>query len=174
MARGAANPERLGLTTGRAHLAGHGDNDYLGWLSLEQTLDYYYKGAGVGNWPIWEALSLRDTGIHIGTSTRNTAGNQVITGVGFTSSVIIFLATDDTGANMNWSVGVDNSTIHAVLLQGTNGTVITINAGYSIYIDRGGGNSLTADVDAIGADGFTLAWVLFGACVVDFIYLCLP
>ncbi len=172
--RRAVNIERLGRVASSAVLRSSIVADYPNWTTLEGILNSYAKGTGAGSFPLFSALALRDTGIHIGTGTRNAAGDQVIAGVGFESSVIIFLATDNTGANMNWSIGFDNGTIHRVLFQGTNGTVITINSSYSMYIDRGGGNRLMADISVIGADGFTLTWVLFGACAVDFIYLCLP
>lgn len=138
------------------------------------VLNAYYKGQGGSNFSIFEPLALRDTGIHIGNDTRNAAGAQVITGVGFESSAVIFLATDNVGSNLNWSVGVDGTALHGVLYQGVGGTISDINTGYSIYIDRGGGNSLIGEIDAVGANDFTLGWVLAGACVVDFIYLCLP
>ncbi len=117
---------------------------------------------------------LRDTGIHIGNDTRNASGNQVITGVGFLPSVIIFLAVDDTGANMNWSAGFNYASGASCINARSGGTVIQVSTTRSMYIYRGAGNRIDAFVSAFGADGFTLDWALTGACVVDFVYLALP
>ena len=60
-------------------------------------------------------LVLGKSGVHIGSNTRSTDGDQVITGVGFKPSVIIFLAVDSTGINKNWSVGFNNKSIAACI-----------------------------------------------------------
>jgi len=64
----------------------------LGLTALHGTLNKYFKGQNIGLNSIFERLALRDTGIHIGRGTRNIGGDQVIAGVGFESSIIIFLA----------------------------------------------------------------------------------
>ena len=139
------------------------------------VLDTYLKAQGVGVVPIYEKLALRDTGIHIGNGgTRSTDGNQVITGVGFQPSVIIFFAGDTTESFINFSVGFDNGTVHMALNIFSDAASQRINTAQSIDIDNGGGNRIKGYVSAIGADGFTITWNVLGTRSVNFIYLCLP
>lgn len=113
-------------------------------------------------------------GVHIDNELRNAGGNQVIAGVGFESSVVMFIARDDNGMDMNYSWGFDNGTLHCCIAQvGDAGASVTENT-MSIKIDRGGGNSITGVITAIGANGFTIFWTLSGNCVANFIYLCRP
>ncbi len=134
----------------------------------------FLRAAGAGASPAWAKLALSDTGIHIGNNTRDAAGAQVITGVGFESSVIIFLCADDVPTNMNFSVGFSNLTTNRCLSFYNDGTESIISVGPCCYIERAGANFLSGAVSAIGADGFTITWSETGACVLDFIYLCLP
>lgn len=150
--RGVADPERLAAA----------------------AVDLYFKAQGAGATPIYEALALRDTGIHVDNDTRNTGGNQVITGVGFQSSLIIFLAVGSPSTDRNWVVGFDNITFHACLQHHTDGTRVTITTSKSIIIYKAGANQLQGQVTVIGADGFTINWSLTGAITCNFIYLCLP
>jgi len=138
------------------------------------ALDTVLKGQGAGEKPIFEKPALRDTGIHIGSDTRNAAGDQVIAGVPFESSVVIFLAVDDTGANLNWSIGFDDGINAMCINQNTGGTSVNRSISDSMWIDRGDVNLLRSAISAISATGFTITWTIAGACVVDFTYLCLP
>lgn len=123
---------------------------------------------------IFPNLLLGARGVKIGSDTRSTAGNQVITGVDFKSSVIIFLAVDHTFANQNWSVGFDNGTIHKCIRNLSNDTETDLQSANSISIARDGGNLLIGYISALGSDGFTITWELTGACQVDFMYLAFP
>lgn len=142
--------------------------------SIIDALGTYFKGQGAGNYSIFEALALRDTGIHIGNDTRAAAGDQVITGVGFQPSVVIFSAADDVVGNQNWSIGFDDGTIHMILYCYENDTKVSVDVNESIGIVRDGGNFIMGLISAIGGDGFTITWSLTGVCTTDFIYLCLP
>lgn len=138
------------------------------------ALDTYFKGQGAGVLPIYEKMHLKDTGVKIGNSTRNIAGDQVIAGVGFQPSIVIFLAVDDLNANGNASWGFDDGSTPIVLEMVGNGANIYLRLNFSIYIKRVGANSLTASISALSADGFTITWSLTGACVVNYAYLALP
>ena len=120
------------------------------------------------------SIALSKTGIKIGNSTRNASGDQIIAGVGFRSSAIIFIAIDNTGANLNWSAGFDDGTVAMCIYQNQTGAGISLATAQSMWIFRNAGASLESVVSVLGADGFTLTWTISGTCQVDFIYLCLP
>ncbi len=172
--RGAVNLQRLATVTAGRQLESQGGGLVPAYNWLDGALNSYLKGAGAGLAYNFAPLALRDTGVFIGSSMRNSAGNQVIAGIGFESSIIIFLATDTTIGNLNWSVGVDQDTAKGCMYQFDNGVSIGISTTYGLFIRRGAVNSLVGQITTIGADGFTLNWTLAGACAVDFIYLCLP
>lgn len=134
----------------------------------------YLKGQGAGSPSIFQKLALGDTGIKIGSSNRSTAGDQVIAGVGFRPSIVVFLACDATANLKNRSWGFDDGVNPRSMLVSNDGTNNDLSASYSIYIDRAGANTLTGLISALGADGFTITWALTGTCGLEFIYLCLP
>ena len=112
--------------------------------------------------------------VKIGSNTRDAAGDQVITGVGFQSSVVLFLSVDAVGANQNWSIGFDNGIISHNIARQFDGTTVEQNSPYSLFVARGIGNKILGRISNIDSDNFTITWDLSGACVVDFVYLCLP
>jgi hypothetical protein len=138
------------------------------------ALGTYLKGQGVGNLPAYLKLALRDTGVKRGNSNRSTAGDQVITGVGFEPSVIIFLAVDMSGTNINLSWGFDTGTSKGGTAIRYDGTQNYLMIGSSIYIARDAGNYLFGYVTALSSDGFTIRWTLNGVVGLNFQYLCLP
>ncbi len=146
----------------------------LGNTLLVGVLDTYLKGQGGATPAIFQALALRDTGTFMGDSSVNAGGDEVIVGVGFQPSIVFFFAIDQTVVNMNYSWGADNGVIAMCVTQQSNATVSGRRVDKSIFISRGGGNDLRAEISAIGADGFTITWTLAGACAVDYIYICLP
>ncbi len=172
--RGAAQPQRLAAGVFGIGYRSGGIGALVGQLQLAGAMNTYLKGTGLGANPNYRVLALRDTGIHIGTNTRNVAGNQVITGVGFESSVIIFVAVDSVTSNQNWSIGFDNEAVHQSTYRAYNGTAITSNTTNSLTIVRDISNMLLGLLSAIGADGFTITWTLTGACSLKYMYLCLP
>ncbi len=143
-------------------------------LDLSNALNFYMKGAGVAVNPTFAPLALRDTGIHIANFGQSAAGNQVITGVGFTASVIIFLAVDTITGDVDMSWGFDNGTIHMCQFQHTNGTEVSVNTTRSINIYLSASHHIEGYVSAIGADGFTITWTLTGTRGASIVYLCLP
>lgn len=150
--RGAADPQRLA--------AG--------------ALDAYLKSQGAGVLPIYEKMKLNDTGIHIDNFARSTAGDLVITGVGFQPSVVFFLCADGTISNMNASIGFDNMSDHMCLTIRSNHTQIGTNVNDSIQVYRSGANALAGEISAMGADGFTITFTLWGTCDLTGLYLALP
>lgn len=113
-------------------------------------------------------------GIHIGNNTRAAAGNQVITGVGFEPSVIIFLASEGDTPSNRGSVGYDDGTNRGVLLITTLAGFTIMQTTQSVWIIIDITNSLKGLVSAKGSDGFTITWVIDGTCDIDFSYLCFP
>ena len=112
--------------------------------------------------------------IKIGNSSRSTGGDEIITGVGFKPSLIMFMAKDTTSANQNWSIGLDTLTEQCEMSRTTNGTLILQSVSRSIFIQRDGPNNLSGVVSAIGSDGFTITWTLGGTLPLSYVYLCLP
>lgn len=150
--RGAADPGRL--AAGAANL--------------------FLKAQGAGVIPVYEGIALSDTGIHIGDNTRAASGAQVITGVGFHSSVIIMLAKDTFAAASNLSWGWSDGTTDMCVYLSVDGASGGLNTTNIVYIDEGGGDIITGTISAIGGDGFTITWTVGGACAALFTYLCLP
>lgn len=137
-------------------------------------LDTYFKGQGAGELPIYEKLALRDTGVKIGNNTRDTAGAQVITGVGFQPSVVIFVATDSEMSNINISIGFDTQSQHGVIRIYRDATLVGSLSTASISIERGLSDSIRGAISTLGGDGFTITWTLVGTAGTTFYYLALP
>ncbi len=138
------------------------------------ALDTYFKAQGAGNLPIYEKLALRDTGVKIGNGTRNSAGNQVITGVGFRSSIILFLAIYTVLENPIMSWGCDDGITHQCIRLVPTANYTGLVTTHSISLWRTAGTNLLGSVSALGADGFTITWALNGSASCEFIYICLP
>ena len=138
------------------------------------VLDTYLKGQGAGVKPIYEKMALRDTGVKIGTANRGTSGAEVVEGVGFKPSVIIFIATDFTSTNKNSSWGFDDGSNPHLFYMYSNDTNRIITNAASIYIYRDAENKISGVVSALGGDGFTITWTVTGDCDCSYLYLCLP
>lgn len=139
------------------------------------VLDTYLKAQGAGVKPVYEKLTLSDTGIFMAHSARSISGAQPITGVGFESSIVIFLASDATEARTNWSIGADDGvTFHRCLARKNAGAAVGLMHTHSLRIDRVGANSIYGYISVKSADGFVITWTLVGVAAVDFIYVCLP
>ena len=138
------------------------------------VLDSYLKGQGAGIKPIYEKLALRNTGIKIGSMVRTTAGDQVVTGIGFEPSVIIFFATDTLTANQNFSWGIGIVGSNQCVYVGDDMTFSLVIVAQSIYIRRSSGNTMTGKITTVSSDGFTITWTLAGTSEAQVVYLCLP
>jgi len=137
------------------------------------VLDTYFKGQGAENLPIYEKLALRDTGIKIGANSRDALGDQIITGVDFESSVVIFLAITTDGGNA-LSIGFDDGTEHRCLDIKKDFAEIEILTMKSIATIPTAAAIMTGYIAAIGSDGFTITWTRVGNMTTNFIYLCFP
>jgi len=137
------------------------------------TLDTYIKGQGGSN-SIYEKLALRDTGIKIGTDTRNAVGNQTISGVGFQPTVVLLFAfrSDETDPFGSW--GFDDGTVHMCLTQQTTSANLSYLSDKSIAVIESGALRMDAYISALNSDGFVLTWAIAGTLTTRFIYLCLP
>lgn len=138
------------------------------------ALDTYLKAQGDGELPIYEKLALRDTGIKIGTGTRNASGSQVIADVGFKASVLIFFAiSEDSGIGLlSW--GFDDGTTHYCVCITNDFGEVHILTTHSIDIRAGVGSYIRGYVSTISDIGFTIEWVKLIAGDAIFIYLALP
>ena len=112
--------------------------------------------------------------VKIGSEIRSTAGDLVITGVGFELSTLIICAIDNIQTNKNWSIGFDDGTTHMCIFQSRDGILNVVNTTYPVFIERAIGNNIKGRITAKGADGFTLGWALEGTCSARFVYICLP
>ncbi|MBA7534489.1 hypothetical protein ES705_26737 [subsurface metagenome] len=138
------------------------------------ALNKYFKGQGAGELPIYEKLALRDTGTYIGTSERESGGNQVITGVGFRPSIIIFIARGSESTDQNWSIGFANLThTNQCLSRTQDGLAVAIHP-HAILMDPAGAWKIEANLTVLSSDGFTLAWTLLGTALVYYTFICLP
>jgi len=141
---------------------------------FDGALDTYFKGQGAEELPIFEKLTLRDTGIKIGHNLRDSAGDQIIIGVGFRPSVNIFLSTDDTSIDKCFSVGFDDGTVHYCIHFIETGDEIARDLSRSIHNRKNIGNTMRGIISAFSDDGFTITWDLTGTRTTRFIYLCFP
>jgi len=152
-----------------------------GWyVGNDRYIAGLYKDAG-GNYTqkhlyrdLWKKLTLLSTGIKIGYFVRTTAGNEVITDVGFQPSVVIFLSRDNTSGNINISWGFDDGTIHINLSMYNDGVSQNIRTTESIYTYRDSSNNIIGLISALSSNGFTVAFTLTGSCGTTVLYLCLP
>ncbi len=138
---------------------------YLGGTYIGTAATYYDK---------WLYDKPKQSNVKIGSVTRSTAGDQVISGVGFRPSVIIFSAVDNVTANVNNSLGFSNLTLNYVQYTREDGTEQNSDFTECIYIQRDISNKLRGTVLALSEDGFTFRWTLNGACGLVCIYLALP
>lgn len=151
-----------------------GDGINLVAHNFIDVLNTYYKGQGVGNYSIFQQLALRDSGIGIGGFTRNSSGNQTITGLGFSPSVVFLIACDSTATNINWSIGWDNvANCGCLNYEGTTPNILRSLA-RSISIWRNAGNNIDGLLATLDADGFTITFTLVGVCSAAIFYLALP
>ena len=139
------------------------------------ALDTYFKGQGAGALPIYEKLTLRDTGIKIDSLDRSVAGNQVITGVGFKPSIIFITGGGWDYVGPEITIGFDDSVTHLCMYKNYLGNSFIRHTSYSVYLQTDATNILAGAVSALSTDGFTITWTLTGAARVSrFIYLALP
>ncbi|MBA7579401.1 hypothetical protein ES708_21271 [subsurface metagenome] len=150
--QGAANPEKL----------------------VPGNQGTYLKGNGLAAKPFYGEMSLKDTGIGIGNFTRNSTGNEVVTGVGFKPSVVFFFAAEDTPTNRAESLGFDDGTTHMCLAIGDAATQSSINTGDSIGIYTDVNNAIYGEITSKDSNGFTVLFALTGIQSIIVAWLALP
>lgn len=106
-------------------------------------------------------------------ATRAASGNEVVTGVGFTPKIFVFLGSDSTAANINFSVGFDIVSTRRCLYIADNATYKTMGGTNSIMVRRDVLNNIYGYVSAVSNDGFTITWTLTGACSAQYTVLIL-
>ncbi len=147
---------------------------YMGGLSTDFGNKWVYDESRDIKNILADSGLLNSIGIKIGSDIRSTAGDQVITGVGFRPSIVIFITFDQSTATVNWSIGFDDGTIHMCMKIDTDNANINYDLIRSLFMDRGGGNSLKGIISAKSSDGFTINWVKLGTAPCRFIYLAIP
>jgi len=148
-------------TQGDMVVRGVGVPERLASVAIGQVL----KSAGVGAKPAWGYAQMSNHRMATGGITRSTAGDEVVSGLGFQPSLVFFLSRDGTVSNINISVGVDAKDFRANLALIKNVTEQSNTTSSSIYIYRAAGNNITGLISVFGADGFTVTYTLTGVCV---------
>lgn len=123
---------------------------------------------GVGALPEWTDPFIGSGFVHTGTLTRNSGGDQEITGLGFKPKQIIFVSVDTNTASDNWSVGFDNVTYKLAMYVKNNGGNRGLTLDHSINIYRDVNNSIQGYVLSLDADGMTIRFSLDGICDVSY------
>ena len=145
---------------------------YLGGTYLVTTTSFRDKWLYQNRYS--EKPRLRNTGIKIGNSTRDSSGAQVITGVGFKPSIVMFFATNALAGFDDYSYGFDDGTIHMNLAMGFDGLDSNVFTSESIRIIHATATSIVGSITALSDDGFTITWTEVGVITMEFIYICLP
>lgn len=138
------------------------------------VLKTYLKGMGAGVLPAYGKVSLGDTGVKLGWKSRSSSGDQLVAGIGFQPSAIIFFAYDSTGTNLNLCWGLyANAVNHCMFFYDSlaNSFGSTTKC---IRIRRDAGNILEGNVSAVAASSFTITWTETGSVALNYYYLCLP
>lgn len=86
------------------------------------------------------------------------SGTQVVGGVGFRPSMVIFFVNQPGTSKASWGLD-DGSNPQAIYDTNATGADEYEAAGtYAIRVIQGGGNSYFGNVSTFDADGFTIAW----------------
>ena len=105
-------------------------------------------------------------GTKIGTFSIDTAtstGTQVISGVGFKPSHVIFIAAIDVTSQM--SIGFDNGTNRYTLYDynAAGAGQYALATTEAVYLLQGAGTYYTGHITTLGSDGFTVSWAKGGS-----------
>ncbi len=139
------------------------------------ALNTYFKGQGAGIKSIYEKLTLRDTGVKIGTFTLDGSGTANITGVGFRPAILIFFCSLEITEAQLASWGFDDGGTHYCIYKSNNPDFFLPSIELSIYIYLSGTNSLEGYISSIDVDGFTIEHTELGSIPrIRIIYLALP
>lgn len=134
-------------------------------------LKTFLAGQGLAEIPAWEGHKLSDHGMATGTFTRDTPGDEVISGLGFRPSLVFFFTRCDVPTDRNWSVGVDSGIFRVCLFSYNTGTRISISLNYSVFIQKLAGNYLEGQITNIGETGFTFTFIGAGSSCAVVVWL---
>lgn len=121
-----------------------------------------FKSGGVGASPAWGVPSIGNMNMKIVTGFRDTAGAEVITGVGFQPSAFIFFGYDEEPTRYGRSFGFDLITSRMVMVTNSDTGYDNYTNTHSVYSYDDGSNYIAGVVSAVGADGFTITWTETG------------
>lgn len=137
----------------------------------------YLKSAGVATSPAYGKLALSDTGVKIGSVTLTTTGDTVITGVGFSPSVVIFGSSCAiAGRDCSFCLGFDDGTSHYCggIIYEEGVVTATTSATKSIFGHTSIGIRYSY-ISAKSSDGFTLTTTDSSSGYITYVtYLALP
>lgn len=126
-----------------------------------------FKSAGVGATPAWGVPSLEYLPKDTGRYSQAIAGDEVVSGLGFTPALLFLFGRDIDGGSLNWCVGFNTLSESLCLAKYENDTLLTINNLYGVYIRRDVDNYMGGNVSAFSGDGFTITHTLVGACNIE-------
>ena len=123
-------------------------------------LKYFMNAAGT--LPEWA------NGMEIGTFSRDVeiaSGNQVVDGLGFKPSHVIFLG--NIGETSRLSIGFDDGSNHYSIWDsyGVSAESYSNSSAYSIVLNTGSATSYNGAISVLGAEGFTVSWTKVGTPV---------
>lgn len=140
-------------------------------ILMTGLLNTVLKGQGAGAVPIFERPQLSDHGLLIGNFIRNSAGNEVVTGVGFRPSLVIFITTCTSGAELNWSHGYDILTQRMCQYTISWCTASSTTDLWSIWAQSRALDEIHGNITAFSNDGFTVTFIMNGNATVNVYYL---
>lgn len=132
--RGAADPQRL----------------------ASGLLNTFLAGRGAAELPAWEGHKLSDHHMTIGGFTKSTGGYEVISGLDFRPSIVIFITYGGGSDPKSWSIGWDFFTERMCIISYFGGSAMTINTLWSINISVSVGNQMFGRISAFSDEGFTV------------------
>jgi len=129
------------------------------------------SGKGAEEIPAYEDFRLDIGGVAFGSYYRWTSGDEVITGVGFEPSLIVFLSVDLTPTNLNWSTGFDIGTGRFTIANTYNGTKIILTTTSCILIQSDISHYNIGRLVAKSSDGFTVNHTVGGTHYASIAYI---
>ena len=107
----------------------------------------------------------------IGNFTRDAAGDQVISGLGFEPTVVIFFCYGEGGTHQIQSSGFDDSVTRKCVYFRGDVVDVAETSTNSICAFKDASNRILGFISAKGADGFTVTWTLTGTMTAFVSYL---
>lgn len=160
---------RRSILTTKGDLAVRGDSQperLAGGL-----LKTFLAGQGASQIPAYEGHKMSDHDMDAAAFFRDTAGDEVISGMLFRPSLLFFFARCDVSTNRNWSAGIDNGEAKIALINYEAGSKIFTSSIHSIHINKSVGNKIYGYITAFHNDGFTVTFTEDGSSCANVVWL---